>query len=1128
MAASTNTVFRSVTFMLLGLRRLVRLTSPRFTNRRFVFTLAALAIIVAKLIHIYSHATALTTRDLKKWGYSFFTQDVLLLIITRFLLDTRHFPPRSSMFLQLMASSISSLFIGFVTTLNIINICFFVVNGSEIHWRNVSVAGDAAGRALVLSGLVSSLVVPGVLVILSWILQDFVFTAVGLTTDIITRPVAYATRGRFCGVRLHSPNNQYHQVAQSDAGSAAKTEDRLERKPIGSAWIHLILYTAVAIALLAQIILSLVRPHHRSLVFMSWTSALLPFVDFEKTALNLENINPRYNSAINHEWDNQSALRKPISLPWLPDYQLDGFEDWYEDELHYDASADPFKISNLEEALLPQLGDLSDVPIRHVMIIVLESTRKDVFPIKNSGVLVERLRDSWDNHTLPEDVLGRLKTLTPVAKFLTGDYDDHFDHPVEEKQKRRGGMSFNDAYTTSTLTMKSLTGSLCGVNPMVADFNVEYKHHIYQPCLPHILDVFHTLGHKDEGRYEFGGYKWASTFMQSVTLTYDHFGALMEKVGFPSDGLIDKEYLIKNTAKFGKVDLPDVNYFGFEETPLEDYIRDEFEMAKENDGRVFLTHITSTTHHPYNMPKNETYVPLGKGLGDLSHYVNAIGYGDRWLGRILDTIDDLDVANETLLIFVGDHGLSIPENDILATYYNPHNVNNHVPLVLSHPKLPQITIDDAVSTQQILPTILDLLVETGSLSGSATNAARDLLGNYEGQSLLRPVRKESSKSGAAKVAYWQFTIINPGSTMLGIRDARFKSWRIVVPLVGNQEWQYVDTDRRDVEAVAGFEFSEFQQKIEESYGKDPARWIEEAAFVARWFVNENSKRWRYSLYEPDMASVLIPQGIAAMANVLSGWVVLEPRENHATLTSVAHRAPHMILWIWLNLFTLGLANQRLERSIQEGRVNKPWRPIPANRLTAGDAQRVLSVAIPVTLGASIFLGDVQESLWMASLNWLYNDLGAANGRFAVRNLFSALELSCFSVGATRVLQGCGAAVSPAGYVWTALVGCCIFTTISLQDLYDLEGDLVRGRRTAPIVLGPMWTRVVTALMVLGWSIIVLAYVQGTGYVYSITLALGHFIAIRIIQFRSVEDDKITFKAWCLWMTVMYVLPLLSA
>ncbi|QKX53953.1 uncharacterized protein TRUGW13939_01033 [Talaromyces rugulosus] len=826
------------------LRRLIVVVA----NRRFVFALAAIAILAAKLIHISSHISALTTREVKKWGFSFFTQDVLLLVIIRFLLDSALFPPRGPRFVRLGASTIAYSFIAFTTTLSIINICFFVVSGSEIHWRNVGVAGGAAGRALVLSGLLSSIVVMGILTLLSWAFQNILFVVVGLATDAITCFVAFVTRGRLCDVQLQSANDDYLRLPQSDMESAAKPKKRAR-----PSWTHFVLYIVVISAILIQIIQSFIRPHDRSLTFMSWTPALLPFIDLKNSAPNLETVIPHYKTGINHEWDSLTPLRQPIPLPWLPEEPIDGFEDWYKNELHYDASADPLRISNLEEPLRPELGDLKDVPIRHIMTIVLESTRKDVFPIRESGASVERLKNSWDDKKLPDAALKRLKSLTPVAKFLTGDYDDDFERPAGEEQKKRGGMSFNDAYTTSTFTLKSLTGALCGIMPMVADFNLEYLHHVYQPCLPHIWGALNTLEHEDDGSHDFEGYKWASTFMQSVTLDWDHFGSLMEKLGFSSDGgLIDKEYLIKDTAKFGKVDLKNINYFGFEETPLEDYIRDEFEKAKKDDGRVFITHVTSTTHHPFGMPANETYVPLGKGLDDLSHYINAVGYDDRWLGRILDTIDDLGVANETLLVFMGDHGLSIPENDILPTYYNPHIINNHVPLVFSHPKLPAITIDDAVSTQQILPTILDLLIETGSVSGAAANATRDLLHNYEGQSLLRRTRNVYSgpETNDKEVSNWQFTNINPGRAMLGLRDARQKTWRMVVPVVDNQEWQFFDTARPDVEAVVAFEFSEYQKKIEESYGEDEARWVEEAAFVARWALDENSRRWRYGPYEP--------------------------------------------------------------------------------------------------------------------------------------------------------------------------------------------------------------------------------------------------------------------------------------
>ncbi|CRG91695.1 hypothetical protein PISL3812_08746 [Talaromyces islandicus] len=852
MTFHVNAVAQLGVSKMLGLKHLILVTGSHFANRRFVFALAAIATLTAKFIHIYTHISALTTSDLKKWGLSFFMQDVLLLVVTRFLLDPALFPARGPRFVRLAASTITCLFIGFITTLSIVNICFFIVSGSEIHWRNVGVAGDAAGRALVLSGLVPSIMVMGILVLLSWAFHNILFAVAGLATDAIACLVAFVTCGRLRKVQLQSSNDDYHQLPQSDMESAFKiNEPQKQKKPTRPSRVYLVLYIAVISIILAQIIESLIRPHNRSLTFMSWTPALLPFVDLKRSKPNLDSVTPHYKTGINHEWDDRTALRQPIPLPWLPEDPLEGFEDWYKNELHYDASADPLRISNLEEPLLPELGDLNDVPIRHIMIIVLESTRKDVFPIKETGISVERLKNSWDDKKLPEVALERLKTLTPVAKFLTGDYDDHFERPSGEDQKKRGGISFNNAYTASTFTLKSLTASLCGVMPMVADFNVEYLHHVYQPCLPHIWGALNTLEHEDESSHGFGGYKWASTFMQSVTLMWDNFGSLMEKLGFSSDALIDKEYLIKSTAKFGRVTLPDINYFGFEETPLEDYIRDEFEKAKTDDGRVFITHVTSTTHHPYKMPKSEKYVQLGKGLDDLSQYINTVGYDDRWLGRILDTIDDLGVANETLLVFVGDHGLSIPENDILSSYYNPHIGSNHVPLVLSHPKLPAISIDDAVSTQQILPTILDLLIETGSLSGAAANATRDLLHNYEGQSLLRRTLKSHSGSepNNKELGNWQFTNINPGHALLGLRDARHDTWRMVVPVAENQEWQFFDTARPDVEAVVVFEFSEYQKKIKETYGEDEARWVEEAAFVARWAVDENGKRWRFDPYE---------------------------------------------------------------------------------------------------------------------------------------------------------------------------------------------------------------------------------------------------------------------------------------
>jgi glucan phosphoethanolaminetransferase (alkaline phosphatase superfamily) len=45
----------------------------------------------------------------------------------------------------------------------------------------------------------------------------------------------------------------------------------------------------------------------------------------------------------------------------------------------------------------------------------------------------------------------------------------------------------------------------------------------------------------------------------------------------------------------------------------------------------------------------------------MSRYINTIGYEDRWIQKVLDIYDKQGVANETLVIFQGDHGVSLTE-----------------------------------------------------------------------------------------------------------------------------------------------------------------------------------------------------------------------------------------------------------------------------------------------------------------------------------------------------------------------------------------------------------------------------------------------------------------------------------
>jgi hypothetical protein len=743
--------------------------------------------------------------------------------------------------------------------LGIVSVSFYVVAGSEIHLSNISLPSDPSSKALMLSG---SLAFTGVIcanTIISWFLKNSCYHLHGYAAEVVHRtPIKIwhlihrmiLRRSQYIAV----PQPKYDVETQSDHEDdyTKEKKDESDLPPfqlsLRSA-LRSIPYVATTGFLIMLLFAAFFRPADRSLVFLSWTAALAPLVDYTSGPI-LQNIPTVYGGGIQRHWDSRTALTNPIPFDWLPhDQILDGFEDWHWKRDHYDAGADPLKISNLNESLVSELKDkLHDVPIRHVVLCFLESTRNDVFPIKKNSTVWERLTSTFPGGELPQAAKDRLAHLTPTANYITGDYDDGFDHDEKSKVKR-GGIHFTNAHTTGTFTFKSLVGTLCGIGPLLADFNLDFSHHIYQPCLAQIFEAMNNVKNATDGdARQFSEFPWQSYFYSAAALGYDHQRELMLSLGFLDEHLIGQEWLRSEKATHGPVKLPNINAFAFEEDPLEDYFRDVFVQAKEKNERVFLSHITSTSHHAYKMPAKEEYVPLANGLDMLSHYLNTEGYEDRWLRTILDLLDEQGVANETLIVFVGDHGISMPENDAVSPYYNPSIGIDHVPLVLSHPLLPAFDIHDAVHSSQILPTILDLLLETNSLNNQSRQVASDLLHNYEGQSLIRPLVKENSDTGQGN---WQFVVVNPGRAMITARDARYPERHLVIPLIDNVEWRLsnIDLDPAEHHSVQGFDFVSFLHSVEQKYGLEVAEWVEQGAFIARWWAEENHKRWRFGTYE---------------------------------------------------------------------------------------------------------------------------------------------------------------------------------------------------------------------------------------------------------------------------------------
>ncbi len=276
----------------------------------------------------------------------------------------------------------------------------------------------------------------------------------------------------------------------------------------------------------------------------------------------------------------------------------------------------------------------------------------------------------------------------------------------------------------------------------------------------------------------------------------------------------------------------------------------------------------------------------------------------------------------------------------------------------------------------------------------------------------------------------------------------------------------------------------------------------------------------------DLKSIVIPETAFGIFSALSGPVLTT---NQAPdLLAILKRLPLVTLWCWANVLIFDLANQRLTGSVLEDSINKPWRPLPSGRITALQAKRLLLAVLPVGFVLTLYIGGMEETVAMMALTWMYNDLGGADESYFVRNLINAFGFMCYSSGATLVASGHGQhTLNREAYHWLAMVGAIVLTTLQMQDMSDQEGDQARGRGTIPLVLGDWAARWSIAIPVSFWSLACPLFWKLHPIAFILPLILGGLVAIRILLLRTVDDDKLTWKLWNVWISCLYLLPLIK-
>jgi len=247
----------------------------------------------------------------------------------------------------------------------------------------------------------------------------------------------------------------------------------------------------------------------------------------------------------------------------------------------------------------------------------------------------------------------------------------------------------------------------------------------------------------------------------------------------------------------------------------------------------------------------------------------------------------------------------------------------------------------------------------------------------------------------------------------------------------------------------------------------------------------------------------------------------------STLAICPHSSPRCLAlaagWIWLHLLQFTVSNQTL--SVEEDAANKPWRPLPARRISLSAATSLRWFSLIACLLVSLKLGVFPTSVGIAVMTLLHNEAGL-HSNWAARNICCGFGYMLFQWGATSIASPChpnGAADRSKAIRAIILSGFIIATTIQAQDFKDVLGDRIFNRSTMPIVW-PRASRVTVLVAMAAWSLWLPRIWGISSGVADVFGATGLSVGLCCYLFRSVKADQFMYILYNLWLAWVFLLP----
>lgn len=163
----------------------------------------------------------------------------------------------------------------------------------------------------------------------------------------------------------------------------------------------------------------------------------------------------------------------------------------------------------------------------------------------------------------------------------------------------------------------------------------------------------------------------------------------------------------------------------------------------KSNGPFFLWVDSFSPHELWDPPRAyvDRYCPPAQGVKDFIHhsvlgnppkattdeiertkalYFGFVTFVDRWYGHLLDAVDDLGLRDDTIVMFLSDHGTEVMDKGYFGKGGSRlYPYNTRLNLIVRHPDGPRGTTCDAwTQNQDLAPTILGMLgIEHEPLDG---------------------------------------------------------------------------------------------------------------------------------------------------------------------------------------------------------------------------------------------------------------------------------------------------------------------------------------------------------------------------------------------------------------------------